>query len=267
MKYRALAVLPLLLALVLAVTSLSAGSNMVTALRVGDELGKVLSVAGALAAAMAFERGEYLNRAWLIYGSCYVLLLVNDGLRISGVGGESMVLARGLIVAAANGCSVTGTWMLARAWSVAGLDEEGSDRGRRRLMFAGAAVLALAITGWLLVGDVRALIAGDTQALISIASDLGDTFTLALVAPVMHTALAMRGGLLRWPWGLLTASGVAWIAYDASSGLVDARHLGPGLALVASESLRVMANGWVFSAGVAQRLALTPDEPPSPLAP
>ncbi len=102
------------------------------------------------------------------------------------------------------------------------------------------------------------LLGGDPSALAAIASDLGDILTLALVAPVMHTALAMRGGLLLWPWGLLTLSNVAWIAYDASSGAADHWHLGTGLPLVASESLRILATGWVLAAGIAQRWAVNP---------
>ena len=260
MKYRVLALLPLLLVILLAATSLALGDRMPIALSVGNEAGKALALAGAVSAALAFEQGEYLNRAWLTYGGCYLLLLVNDGLEFAGATGPQMQLLRGVVVLVANACSVGGTWMLARAWSVAGLDEEGEARSRRHLMFAGAAILALCITGWPLVQDVRGLVGGKPGSLISIASDLGDTFSLALVAPVMLTALAMRGGVLRWPWGMLTASGLAWIVYDATSSVIDLPRVGPGLALVASESFRVLANGWVFSAGVAQRFAVKPDE-------
>lgn len=260
MKYRALALLPLLLVVVVATIALALGDRMPIALTVGNEAGKMLALAGGISAALAFEQGEYMNRAWFTYSGCYALLLVNDAMGAAGLTSPPMMLVRGLVVVAANGCSVGGTFMLARAWTVAGLDEGGAARARRRAMFAGTAILALLITGWPLSQDVRGLIDGHPVALVSIGSDLGDTFTLALVAPVMQTALAMRGGLLRWPWGMLTMSGIAWILYDATSDLVVLWHIGPGLALVASESLRVLANGWIFSAGVAQRLAVAPDE-------
>jgi hypothetical protein len=240
---------------------------MPVALTISNEAGKMLALSGAISAALAFERGEYLNRAWLTFGGCYLLLLVNDALGAAGATGHQMMVVRGLVVVVANACSVGGTWMLARAWSVAGLDDEGDSRTRRRLMFAGAAVLALAITGWPLLKDVQGLLGGEPVALISIASDLGDTFTLALVAPVMHTALAMRGGVLRWPWGMVTLSGLAWLVYDATSSVIDLPRVGPGVALVASESFRVLANGWVFSAGVSQRLAVAPDARSSQVPP
>jgi hypothetical protein len=267
LKYRALALLPLMLAALMATVALLLGPQMPVALTVANEAGKMLALGGAVSAALAFEQGEYLNRAWLTYGGCYALLLVNDSLGAFGPTGEHMLLVRGLVVVAANTSSVVGTWMLARAWTVAGLDDEDTGRARRRTMFAGAVLLSLAVTGWPLLHDVRALIGGDPGALISIASDLGDTFTLSLVAPVMHTALAMRGGLLRWPWGMVTLSGLAWIVYDATSSVIDLPRWGPCAALVASEAFRVLANGWVFSAGVAQRLAVAPDERVSQIPP
>ena len=267
MKYRALALLPLLLVVLVATASLSLGDRMPIVLTISNEAGKLLALAGALTAALAFERGEYLNRAWLTYGACYFLLLVNDGLEAAGATGPQMQLLRGVVVLVANACSVGGTWMLARAWTVAGLDEDGAGRTRRLALFAGAAILALCISGWPLLEDVRGLAESRPGSLISIASDLGDTFSLALVAPVMLTALAMRGGVLRWPWGMLTASGIAWLIYDATSYAFDPHRAGPGLALVGSESFRVLANGWVFSAGVAQRFAVAPDERSSQIPP
>ena len=269
MKFRALALLPLLLVVVMTTTSLLLGDRMPVVLTISNEAGKMLALAGAISAALAFEQGEYLNRAWLTFGGCYLFLLVNDGMGAAGATGHQMMVVRGLVVVVANACSVGGTWMLARAWNVAGLDDDDDHgaRARRRAMFAGAAVLALAITGWPLLQDVRLLIGGDPIALISIASDLGDTFTLALVAPVMHTALAMRGGVLRWPWGMMTLSVLAWLVYDATSSFIDLTRMGPGLALVASESFRVLANGWVFSAGVSQRLAVAPDARSSQIPP
>jgi hypothetical protein len=229
-----------------------------------NEVGKAVAAAGCLAAALAFERGEYLRRAWTYSGACYVLLLLADAAGLPALGarlGEHPLdVTQGTLVVLANTTSVLGTWMLARAWRVAGLDDEdGSARARRRLLFAAAGLLALAITGWPLVHDVRALLGGDVGALVSIASDLGDTLCLALVAPVLQTALAMRGGVLWWPWGLLTSSGLAWVVYDACSGLVEVLHVGGGPYLVGTEALRALACASFFSAGLAQRRIVVGD--------
>ena len=259
MKYRLLGLFPFVFALAFGAAALALASSQGTVLTVETEAGKLIDFAGCLAAALAFERGDYLRRAWLTYGSCSLLLLAKDAFGT----GESPAtgLLRGLLVVAANVLLAYGAWMLARAWSVAGLEEdEPGTRRRRRTIFALFALLSLAITGLPLLHDVRSLLAGHFEALVSIASDFGDAIVLALVAPVATTALAMRGGLLRWPWGFLTMAGVTWLAYDVSSGIVDAWHVGPGLALVASEALRAVANGFAFSAGMAQRFALAPDE-------
>ena len=258
MKFRVVAVLPLLLVVAFAATSLALGERMPAAITAASEVGKVLSLAGAVIAGLAFERGDYLRRAWFRYGACYVFLLVNDVLGVVGAAGHGQLVARGVVVTVGNAYAVWGTWMLARAWTVAGLEEEGAEQRRKRRMFVGAALLSLAVTGWPLVADVRLLLGGDPVVLVSVASDLGDILTLALIAPVMQTALAMRGGLLLWPWGLLTLSNIAWIAYDASSGATDHWNLGPGVPLVASESLRILATGWVLAAGIAQRWAVNP---------
>ena len=79
MKYRLLALFPLVIAAVFATAALVLGDRMTTALVVQNEAGKVLALVGCVAAALAFERGDYLNRAWMLVGACYLLLLVNDG--------------------------------------------------------------------------------------------------------------------------------------------------------------------------------------------
>jgi hypothetical protein len=226
-------------------------------------VGKVLAFVGCFAAALAFEEGDYLRRAWFYSGLCYLLLLLSDVAGMSFVATHlsttRLDLAQGTLAVAGNATSVVGTWMLARAWTVAGLEDDDASRARGRLLFTGAIVVSLAITGWPLVHDVRELVAGDVGATVSIASDLGDTICLALVAPVMQTALAMRGGMLRWPWGLLTLSGIAWIVFDAASGAVDLLHVEQARWLVGTEAVRGLACAFFFSAGRAQRLAVAPD--------
>jgi hypothetical protein len=264
MKYRLLAIFPLVFAAAFGVVAFGAlhGNTLASVLTFENEAGKLIALVGCFAAALAFERGDYLQRAWFYSGACYLLLLLGDATGVPSVAGRLSVhqlgLAQGALAVVANAASVVGTWMLARAWSVAGFDDEQDpgSRTRRRLLFAAAALLALAITGWPLAHDIHALLAGDLASSVSIASDLGDTICLALVAPVMMTALALAGGLLRWPWGLLAASGVAWLVFDAASGIVEASHVGQSGWLVATEGCRALACAWVFSAGMAQRMAV-----------
>jgi hypothetical protein len=266
MKFRSLAMVPLLFAAGLSVVALLAGEHGAgSALIAENELGKMIAAGGCLAAALAFDRGDYLRRAWMYSGLCYALLLLGDLAAMPAVGSHlgprALDLVQATLAVLANATSVVGTWMLARAWSISGLDDDdGRARTRRRLLFGAGAVLALLITGWPLAHDVRALAEGDVGALVSIASDLGDALCLALVAPVMQTALAMRGGLLLWPWGMLTISGVAWLLYDAGSSLVEVTHAGAPAFIVATEALRAIACGYVLTAGLAQRQIATGGE-------
>jgi len=259
MTFRTLVLLPLVLAAVFLVAGALVGeATLPSLLTIEAELAKTLALLGCFAAALAFESGDYLRRAWLYSGLCYLLLLARDALLLGAhLPTSSAVL--GALAVLANGASVAGTWMLARAWRLAGIEEDDAARARGRLLFAGGAIVALAITGLPLIRDVTALSRGGLGSTVDIASDVGDTICLALVAPVLQTALAMRGGLLRWPWGLLTASGVAWIAYDAASSVAERPRW-----LVVAESVRVLACALVLSAGVAQRLAVAPDDPPIP---
>jgi hypothetical protein len=217
-------------------------------------------------AAFAFERGEYMRRAWLLNGGCYVVLLVRDAVRFAigfegSVGGVQMSAVSGGLVAIANTSAVVGTYFLARAWSTAGLEPPGT-RATRAAVLGGAAVIALAICGSDLYIDGGALLRGDLGTLHGVASDIGDIVGLVLLAPVLLTALAMRGGVLTWPWGLLTASLVFWLLYDCASTF---DHFVPGHAaaiVFARESLRALASVCEFSAGVAQRRVITEPTPP-----
>jgi hypothetical protein len=255
MTFRSLVVLPLALAAVFLVAGTVAGDGALPAILTAEgELAKAVALGGCLAAAMAFESGDYLRRAWAYSALCYLVLLLRDGLLLGAHMPASSAVLGGLAIVA-NVASVAGTWMLAHAWRLAGIDEDAAGRARGRLLFVGGAVVALAITGLPFLRDLGGLSRGELGSIVDVASDLGDTICLALVAPVLQTALAMRGGVLRWPWGLLTASGVAWIAYDAASAV--AQH--PRWLLV-SESVRMLACGLVLAAGLAQRMAVAPDD-------
>ena len=268
MKFRSFVVLPPGFAVAFAVAALlAAGGAFAAVLAAENEVGKLLAMIGGFSAALAFERGDYLRRAWFYTGLCYLFLLLGDvatmPLFAAHVSEHQLELVAGACAVLGNATSVLGTWMLAHAWNVAGLDEaDDAARARGRLLFAAAVVVALAITGWPFVHDVRALAAGDLGASVNIASDLGDTICLALVAPVLRTALALRGGTLRWPWGLLTLSGVAWLAYDAASGVVELLHVEKARWLILTEALRGLACAFMFSAGMAQRIAVAPGAPP-----
>jgi hypothetical protein len=215
---------------------------------------KALALLGFAAAAFLFEPGEYLRRAWLLLGACTLLLFARDVFAMSthpGPGDTPALVVQGAFAIGGNGCSVLGTWMLARTWKVAGLDE-GPSRGRHALLFAAVAVAAL-VNGWPVVTDVRALAGGDVFALVPLSSDLADAIVIVLLAPLAATALALRGGVLRWPWAFLTVSGLLWLVFDVAYAGLTAAHVGPAGAHAVLDALRTIATLYGFSAGLSQR--------------
>ena len=267
MKLRLLLVWPFVLAAALLVlVKLTAGTpSYGWSMHVEIEILKALALVGCWVAAFAFDRGDYLRRAWFLSGLCYALLLVRDvalgawtpwapGPRIAGVPTE---VVESVLVFVANVCAVWGTLLLARAWQVAGLGEADSV-GRRRALLGLALVVALVVVGSNVHTDVMALLGGNLNALVILASDVGDVVSLALIAPVLLTALAMRGGLLLWPWALITASMVGWLFYDASTS-VGHMVRGSESLLVTGEVFRSFACSFGFVAGLAQRLVLQRD--------
>ena len=145
--------------------------------------------------------------------------------------------------------------MLASTWKVAGIQLPGS--GKAKAVVLGAAlILALAFAGPSIVINIPLLMDGNTTSLIWIFSGLGDVIMLFMIAPILLTALALRGGLLGWPWGLLTASVLTWLVFDAVVALLPALHADNYTVMVAMETLRAVACLYVFSSGVAQALVM-----------
>jgi hypothetical protein len=226
-----------------------------------NELSKALATVGCFIAAYAFERGAYMRRAWSFNAWCYLLLLSRD-LTNNLVApdavflGMKVVAILGGVVFAANLSSCIGVALLARAWSIAGLELPGSRISRYAVMLV-AALLAIGISGSDLLRDSHKLVGGDLAAMHHVMSDLGDIFGLALIAPVLLTAIAMRGGVLTWPWALLTASLVFWLLYDAVSIIEDSLPGHETAARVVRETFRALACATEFAAGLAQRRVLT----------
>ncbi len=255
MKFRILVAVPLLWALVFIIADFlvqgTAGYRIF--LRAEIEAVKGLALIGCLAAAFSFGRGEYLRRAWSFMGGCMLLLLLRDLTLLPAIESATgyIDLIQGILVALANLSVVIGIFMLARAWRVAGLQLPGS-RGQRWAGLFIAGLLALALGGPGVVNNLVELVGGDASALTGIAMSLGDIISLILIAPVLFTALALRGGLFGWPWWLLTASLLSWLLYD---GVLEmGAYLGAGEQTVRSfsEMFRALACMFELSAGLAQ---------------
>ena len=209
MSFKHLAIFPFFVGLApaLIMLGLDAGRTQEFALDVEVEIVKIFALTGSLAAASAFDRGDYLRRAWLVYGFCYVLLLLRDllfGVFFDHYTGTLQYLEPVLVILA-NACGVVGIWMLSRTSEVAGIALPGSSQ-RQLLARVFGVVVGLAIAGPAIYLDLGHALQGQVRSIVFVISGIGDVISLALIVPVMLTALALRGGLLLWPWGLLTAS-------------------------------------------------------------
>ena len=255
LRLRALLAVPLVSALLLTIALATSSGDRTGLYRV--ELGVVegLGFWGCLAAALIFESGDYLRRAWLLEMSCFGLIFVGDLTLTTGIFSDKpwTALANGVLTLAANAAAMGGTYKLAHAARVAGIEMPGTESARRGV---GALALAFALlsAGPAAVLSARQVIGGDMGGLMYFASCLGDIFCFAMIAPLLLTTIAMRGGLLAWPWGFRTASGLAWLVFDAIQTLAPiVFHISPEDARPIQEVARCVACTCAFSAGLAQR--------------
>lgn len=251
MRFRWLAIYPLLYAgAFIAVSMELGGGESLESFVVWQRiLVRVLSLWGCLAAVRGFERGDHLRRAWFLLGAGTALILLRDVLRlfsafaVDTAGPEAQVTLSGLVVLANVGI-LAGVWILSRSWRMAAITLPGGRSGAVGLTLLSAA-LALAVAGPGALERARDLAAGNWSALVFLVSAAVDILTLCLIAPLLLTAVSLRGGLFSWPWGLFTASQLSWLLYDAAASLAP-----PGLPW--PDVFRGIAGNYLFAAGLAQ---------------
>jgi hypothetical protein len=262
MRYRLLVASSLAWAALVVVgfTALAGSPSLAVFVRTQLELAKLLAFLGPLAAALSFDRGEYLRRGWLLVAACMGLLLLRDLTLVpvlaSALAPSEMTLVRGLTVVLANAAQIWGTWILARAWKVASLELPAS-RAAQRAVVGAVVMLVLAVTAPGLWQNAVRVHTGEYEALAGLGSAAGDAIALCLIAPLLLTALALRGGVFGWPFSLLTASYVAWLFYDAAQALGPAAGLDPTTTRILSEACRALGCLLGFSAGMAQRFVIS----------
>jgi len=211
------------------------------------------AVAGAAIGASSFGRGDRLRWAWLLVASYAVIGLgkvilwgpprhVGPAL---GLWPHSLTPLTGAIsTIGLNVCSVAGLTLFARVWHGTGLTPPW--RGRITLA---AFALGVVVGGLPVLRDIQMIAGGQTIRIAGLASSLGDIAAITLVGPILVTAIAMRGGLLVWPWTILTASSIAWLMFDAvqllPAGLVPASDVGTVVAATLTTGAGGLAHHWV----------------------
>jgi len=258
MRFRWLAVLPLFYAVLFSAVAAWLGSDphalqtFMTDQRIGV---RILSAVGCGLAVSVFARGDHLRRAWLLLGWGAVLILLRDVLRLLPplpLGSLEVKAIDNSLGILSNLALLAGIWELARSWKMATIELPGGRFGVLAIAVV-TAVLAIAVAGPDALQRGRALAGGDWGSLIFFVSAVVDILTLCLITPLLLTAVSLRGGLFSWPWGLVTASQISWLLYDAAGTL--APHIAPrGFPL--AEVFRGMAESYLFVAGVVQFLLI-----------
>ncbi|NUP06152.1 MAG: hypothetical protein HOW73_08850 [Polyangiaceae bacterium] len=263
MKYRVLAALPVVITAALYLVVHLVGDRAMGAevLTRSVQSAKIAAGVGCIVAAFTFARGDYLRRAWLFAGVSSVLLARDIWLFPLGMEttflGVTVEAINHVIVGIANVFGVAATVLMARAWQVGGIELPGSSM-RKWMVVVAAIVVAFAIAGVPLVHDLANVAAGKKVPLINMISSGADIVSIALIAPVLLTVLAIRGGVLVWPWSLYMASMVAWLAYDAADVLSRSASFASHAASlgIVAELMRVLACGYLCVSGVAQRTSV-----------
>lgn len=243
MSYRRLAWIPAVIAALFLVVELALHGSP-TLVHFEVETAKVMWLGGALLAAHGFERGDYLRRGWLLIATGVVFFLARDALLY----GSAKSVAGGLFVVLGNTAQVWGVLVLARVWNAAGLDD--AVRGQRRVLFGAAVACAALLTGPSIAHNLGSALTGELEAVPHLASDLGDAAGFVLLAALVRTALALRGGVVFWVWSLLAAGQLAWVLFDGARAITE--MLGAAPSSPAVESLRVVGASYFCAAGLAQ---------------
>jgi hypothetical protein len=251
MSYRTLAWIPAIVAVVFLVVEITLGPSAHGLVRFEVEAAKIMWLAGALAAASSFDRGDYLRRGWMLMATGVLLFLLRDMALLTTT--TTFAIARGALVIGGNIAQVWGLLVLARVWTAAGLDD--AVRGQRRALFAAALAAAAVLTGPSIVHDVTGVASGDLEAVPHLASDVGDAAIFVLLAALVRTALALRGGVVFWVWSLLAIGQLSWVLFDGARTIAELGGASTSSPWV--ECLRVLGASYFCAGGFAQRWVIS----------
>jgi hypothetical protein len=270
MRFRGLAVFPLLYAAVFIAVAwwLAGGPALPSFVAWQRILVRVLAAAGCFAAVSAFDPGDHLRRAWLWLGWGTVVILIRDLIRLLVPSYQTVVpgsteqwVMNGLGVLS-NVALLAGIWLLARSWKMASIALPGGRSGSLAVALITAAI-AIVVAGPAALDGAKAVAGGDWSSLMKVVSATVDIITLCMIAPLLLTAVSLRGGLFSWPWGLVTASQLSWLLYDGMWALSSTPT--PG-AFPTADVFRGMAENFLFVAGLAQLLVVRHVRQPSSLS-
>jgi hypothetical protein len=208
----------------------------------------------AIAAGLAAHRfgwwREHLGRAWTLFFVEYALLTVSEVLRR---GFPQLVLANEISLVVANLAAIGAYVLMARSLIAAGLASEESPAVK-----VAVTVLALVLAGALCYQSIAsgwASLQSSSPRPGNVISPLADVITFVLVAPLLLTTFALRGGQVFWIFAFLTTGTVGWMVNQGAGAIV--RFLGGGDPAVRTGRITGFAIACFFiaAAAITQRLA------------
>lgn len=209
-----------------------------------------VAVASALAASRFGWWSEYVGRAWTLFFAGYATLAISEIFRRwlpeQQLVGETLVVAANL--------ELIGAYILmARSLSAAGLGMFES-RTRKVLVTIAALALALALCYDPIISAAQSLQSG--QANFSrLVSPVADVIMFALLAPLLLTAFALRGGQVFWIFAFLTTGTIGWMVNQGSAMVVGLFDGGAGAVRSGRMLGFAMACMFIAAAGFTQWLA------------
>lgn len=225
----------------------------------GGWAGSLLGAAGAVAAARAFARGDYLRRVWTLLAAGAVLLVAGHAIRsgwehaVPGVAfnDSPLIYTRFLIVTGANVATTWGLVLLAYSYAHSGLNVP------RTAAFNAVWLAVSAVAAALMVRQLQHDAGGFDSArhafarMTSIVSTLSDAAIIVLIAPVLRVAYLMRGGRLAGPWWVIGLYGALWLIYDCKAWIAaplpfDQAHVMSLVIAVRSPALALVGLGGIL---------------------
>jgi hypothetical protein len=212
------------------------------------------TAASALLTMRRFTAGDRLYVTWALLGTGYLLAAVRYSLRLISLLDPSVTYPRALtdgMLIVQNILVAASLFLFVRAWRATGLANPGSRGAQIGGIVAGIAV-AVIVGGFPLLQGVQTAKAD----LVLLVSTAGDMVGIALIVPLMMSALALRGGLLMHTWVYLAASESVWLLYDIWYAIRASTSLEPRASRGIEEAIRIVAIGFALIASMAQRRAL-----------
>lgn len=211
----------------------------------------LVTAASAFITTSKFVFGDKLYVSWLFVGIGYTLSTIRYSLRLAAMirGGGDLLPRTALdaLLILQNLAIAIALLMFVLAWKSTGLTAGQSRAG----LIALGIVAALVVGGYPLFQGFQTR-GADTVLLIS---TMGDVVGMALIIPLVISALALRGGLLMHTWLYLALCETFWMLYDVWLAVRDSLGVGARVGTGIEQMIRVAAIMFAFIATVAQRRA------------